>query len=90
MTLAVNAGGVSAPPVTIANVPKPSSQAEFCSDINNPASGVGLTQAIPGGSGTLTINSCAFSGNSGSVSATVAISSPVAVTVPYTVTYTYY
>lgn len=89
LTLNVNAGGVVAPPVTITNVPKPSTQAEFCSEITNPSSGIGLTQAVPGGSGTLTINSCAFSGNTGSVSATLTITSPVAMTVPYTVTYTY-
>lgn len=89
LVLNVNAGGVAAPPVTITNVPKPANQAEFCSEIVNPSSGIGLTQAVPGGAGTLTINSCSFSGNTGSVSATLSITSPVAMTVPYTVTYTY-
>ena len=89
LVLNVNAGGVAAPPVTITNVPKPANQSEFCSEITNPSSGIGLTQAVPGGAGTLTINSCAFSGNTGSVSATLSITSPVAMTVPYTVTYTY-
>lgn len=89
LVLNVNAGGVTAPPVTITNVPKPANQTEFCSEITNPSSGIGLAQAVPGGAGTLTINSCSFSGNTGSVSATLAITSPVAMTVPYTVTYTY-
>jgi hypothetical protein len=89
LTLNVNAGGVTTPPITITNVPKPTTQAEFCSDINSTSSGIGLAQAIPGGTGTLTINSCAFSGNSGSVSATLSITSPMVMNVPYTVTYTY-
>ncbi len=89
LVLNVNAGGVAAPPVTITNVPKPANQSEFCREITNPSSGIGLTQAVPGGAGRLTINSCAFSGNTGSVSATLSITSPVAMTVPYTVTYTY-
>ncbi|MBX9833749.1 MAG: hypothetical protein K2X78_11990 [Burkholderiaceae bacterium] len=89
LTLNVNAGGVVAPPVTITNVPKPSTQAEFCGEIASPSSGIGLTQAVPGGSGTLTINNCSFSGNGGSVSATLALTAPIAMTVPYTVTYTY-
>ncbi|WP_298211756.1 hypothetical protein [Acidovorax sp.] len=90
LTLNVNAGGVTAPPVTITNVPKPATQAEFCSDIASTSSGIGLSQTVQGGSGTLTINSCSFSGNTGNVSATLAITSPVAMTVPYTVTYTYH
>lgn len=89
LTLNVSAAGVATPPITITNVPKPATQAEFCSDINSNSSGIGLAQAIPGGTGTLTINSCAFSGNSGSVSATVSITSPMVMSVPYTVTYTY-
>ena len=89
LTLTVNAGGVAAPPVTITNVPKPTNQAEFCGEITNPSSGIGLAQVVPGGSGTLTISSCAFNGSTGNVSATLTITSPVATTVPYTVTYTY-
>ena len=89
LTLNVNASGVAAPPITITNVPKPATQAEFCGLINDPASGIGLAQSLPEGAGTLTIDSCSFSGNTGRIAATLAITSPAAFNVPYSVTYTY-
>lgn len=89
LTLNVVAAGVSTGPITIENVPKPATQAEFCSELTDPDSPTGLNQAIPPGQGKLTVNSCAFDGTVGKVSLTLAITSPVAFTVPYTVTYTY-
>lgn len=90
-TLIVNvtASGVALPPVTIHNVPKPASHAEFCGWVNDPASNLSLNQLGNSPMGSLTINSCSFSGNVGQVSATVRITSPISMAVPYDVTYTY-
>ncbi len=89
LVLSITAGGVSAGDITITNIAKPSNQQEFCGAINDPSSGIGLTQAVPGGSGSVTIQSCSFDGNVGRVNATLTISSPIAMTVPYAVTYTF-
>lgn len=89
LTLNVVAAGVSTGPITIDNVAKPATQAEFCSELTDPDSPTGLNQAIPPGQGKLTVNSCTFNGTVGNVLLTLAITSPVAFTVPYTVTYTY-
>lgn len=89
LTLNVTASGVAAPPVTITNVPKPASQAEFCGWVNDPSSNLSLSQVSNGAAGSIAINGCSFSGNVGQVSATMTITSPVSMTVPYSVTYTY-
>lgn len=88
LTLNVNAGGVVAPTVTILNVPKPDTQNEFCSELDDQTSEISLNNAL-GGVGSLTINSCSFNGTVGNVSATLSITSPVVMTVPYSVVYTY-
>lgn len=90
LTLNVTASGMAMAPINITNVPKPSSQAEFCGWVNDPASNMSLSQVSGGGSGSITINSCSFNGNVGQVSATMTITSPVSMTVPYSVTYTYH
>ncbi|MDF1486186.1 hypothetical protein PY257_13510 [Ramlibacter sp. H39-3-26] len=90
LTLDIVASGISVAPVTINNVPKPATQAEFCDDLTNASSSGSLTQAIPSGTGTLVINNCSFNGTVGHVSATLQIASPISMTVPYTVTYTYH
>lgn len=90
LTLHVTASGMAMAPISIDNIPKPSSQAEFCGWVNDPASNVSLSQVSGGGAGSVTINSCSFSGNVGQVSATMSITSPIAMTVPYSVTYTYH
>ena len=72
--------------VTLTDVPQPSSEQEFCADLQNDAT---FKQLTAGGTGTVTINSCSYSGNTGNISATVSITSPVALTVPYTVNYSY-
>lgn len=90
LTMNVNAGGVASPAIVVNNVPKPSSQAEFCGWVDDPSSSMSLSQQVAGGgAGTLTVNSCTFSGDVGKVNATMAITSPVAVNVSYSVTYTY-
>ncbi|ROZ66385.1 hypothetical protein EEB15_26605 [Ramlibacter sp. WS9] len=72
--------------VTINNVPQPTTQAEFCTGIQSDTT---FTQIGTQGGGTLTINSCSYSGNSGTVAATLTITGPVNVTVPYTINYSY-
>lgn len=87
-TLTINAvvSGYPVPPVTIENIAKPANQSEFCDDMLDPNSPTGLNQQMQGGS--VTINSCAFNGTTGNVSATLSIASP-AMTIPYTITYNY-
>ncbi len=87
-TLTINAvvSGASVPPITIENIAKPATQAEFCDDLLDPNSSTGLNQQMPGGS--VSINSCAFNGTTGNVSATLSITSP-AMTIPYTIAYSY-
>lgn len=89
LKLEVKASGVAGPAITLTNMPKPATQAEFCGFVNDPSSNMSLNQAVNGASGKLTINSCSFNGTVGQVSATMAITSPISMTVPYSVTYTY-
>ena len=77
--------GVAAPTVTIGSVPLPSSESDFCGAMNNDAT---LSQITANG-GSLKINSCSFSGNTGKVDATLTMTIPFAMTVPYTIMYNY-
>lgn len=86
LDLTVSAVGVPVPPVRITNVPKPTTRDEFCSVENTTRR---LEQTMQGVSGSWSITGCSFSGNSGSISAVLSISSPIAMTVPYTAQYTY-
>lgn len=86
LTVTVNAGGVAAGSFTIDSIPAPANQTEFCSDVQSDST---FTQIGVTAGGTLTINSCSFSGNVGTISATLTITTPFSMTVPYTVTYTY-
>jgi hypothetical protein len=82
----VSVNGLAGASVSVDNVPAPSSQSEFCGGITNDP----VFQNIgTGAGGTLTINSCSFSGKVGTINATMAITTPIAMTVPYSVTYTY-
>ncbi len=85
LTITTNVSGVAAPAVTVANVPKPASQADFCGALQSDSTFQGLNQS----GGSLTIKSCSFSGKVGNVSAEVSITTPIALTVPYTIVYTY-
>lgn len=88
LTISISANGVASPTVTVTGVSKPASQAAFCSEITNASSDSSMSHAI-GMAGTFTVNSCSFDGTTGTVSATLALTSPVSITVPYTLTYTY-
>lgn len=85
LTIITNVSGIAAPAVTVNNIPKPSSQSEFCGALQNDATFKGLAQ----GGAALTIKSCSFSGNVGNISAEVSITTPIAMTIPYTIVYTY-
>lgn len=86
LTVSVNAGGIVGANVTYNNVPTPANQADFCGSIQNDAT---FTQIGTGAGGTLTMNSCSYANNVGTLNATLAVTGPVSVTVPYIVTYTY-
>lgn len=85
LTINTNVSGIATPAVTVTNIPKPSSQAEFCGALQNDATFKGLAQ----GGAALTIKSCSFAGSVGNISAEVSITTPVAMTIPYTIVYTY-
>jgi hypothetical protein len=86
LEVTVNANGVIGATITVNNVPKPSTQSDFCNDTTVKSQ---LDAAFGSVGGTWTMNSCTFDGTNGSISATIAITSPVAMTLPYTVTYKY-
>lgn len=87
LSITVSISGVPSPTaITVNGVPKPANQTEFCADLQNDSSFQSIGAS---GGGTLTINSCSFSGNKGTVNATLSITSPMPMTLPYTVTYTY-
>ena len=86
LTITVVAAGITAPATTIQNFPRPTSSAEFCGGITSSSQ----LNVFTASGGTLTINSCSFSGNVGTVNATVAISvQGFSQTIPYTATYTF-
>lgn len=80
-------GNASSPisAVTLTNVPRPGSQTDFCAAVNDDPSLRNLQ--TPGAS--LTVNQCTFSGNVGTVSLTITVTSPVTFSTSYTVRYTY-
>lgn len=85
LDLVITASGVAVPAVRIENVPKPATQAEFCTeDIYEQ-----FQQNVQGFSGSWRVTGCSFSGNVGNISAQLTITSPISMSVPYSVTYTY-
>jgi hypothetical protein len=89
LTIQVTAAGMSLPPTTLSNVPRPGSQQSFCSEISSSGSSTSLSTAIPSALGSFTVNSCSFSGNVGTVNATLSITSPFPISTAYSVVYTY-
>lgn len=87
LTISVVVQGVNSANVVVNNVPKPSTQSEFCDSTEVKEQ---LNQSMSGAGGSWTLNSCSFSGNNGTISATVSQTTPVGtMTIPYTVNYTY-
>jgi hypothetical protein len=76
-------------PITITNLPKPSTQDEFCNAVVEGTGEASIRSALASAGGTLTVNSCSFSGSVGNISLTLSLTSPIAMTVPYTAKYTY-
>jgi hypothetical protein len=87
-TLRITVSATGIPPTTIdlPNVPMPTSQGEFCSGLTSDTT---FTQIAAGVGGTMTINSCSFSGSSGNIAATLTVTSPFAFQFSYNITYTY-
>jgi len=76
------AAGVTIPSVTIQNIPKPGNQSEFCGELQSDATFKSLqTQGA-----TLTVNSCTFANNVGTVNASLNVSG---FNIAYNLTYTY-
>jgi hypothetical protein len=92
LALGVSISGVHTTDITINNVPKPATENEFCSALTgngNMSLSTVFSSALQGVTGSFTVNSCAFNGTTGTVSATLALTSPAVVNMPYTITYTY-
>jgi len=88
LTVTVTVAGFSQS-IVVGSVPAPTSQSEFCSEL---ATDTTFTQIGTNGGGTMTINSCSFSGNTGNVAATLTINSPglpFPITTSYTIKYEY-
>jgi hypothetical protein len=82
LTLEVSVSGVVSSSIQVPNQVPPTSQSDFCSDIASDPNLVGLqAQGI-----SLTITSCSFSGNVGTIQATAQTGG---VSVPYTVRFIY-
>ena len=78
------AASVSVPPITLANVPKPANQDQFC---NDPALRETITQNAGGYAGTWTMTGCSFTGSSGRIDMVLNVSG---FALPYSATYTYH
>lgn len=83
LDIVISASGMSFPAVTVTNVPKPSTQDEFC---NAPEMKNQITQSASGLAGSWTLNSCTFNGTTGNISMTLV--TPF-MTLPYSAQYTY-
>ncbi len=86
LDIQVTARGTAVPPITINNMPKPATQAEFC---NDPALQQTVIQNAGIAQATWTMTSCTFNGTSGRMDGLLTISSPVALAIPVIANYTY-
>ena len=86
LQILVSVSGVSSPAISISDIPKPKSQSEFCDSLANDSNLQGIGAS---GGGSLTINSCSFSGSTGKINATLNITTPIALSLPYVITYNY-
>lgn len=86
LSIAVNANGMPAPAILINNIAKPSTQSEFCDDVQVQSQ---INQIKASNQGTWTLNNCTFNGNTGTISATIGMTQPIAISIPYTINYTY-
>jgi hypothetical protein len=81
LTVVTSVAGIATPAIVVSPVTKPANQSDFCSGITSDSSLTSLTAA----GGSLTIDSCTFSGSVGTIAATLRS----VVTLSYSITYTY-
>ena len=72
--------------VQLLNVPEPTATADFCAGLANDTT---FTQVFATYGGSYSISNCSFSGNTGSISAHVSITSPYQFSADFTITYAY-
>lgn len=87
LTVTVLVMGNTTTAAVINNIAKPSTEGEFCNSSQITEQINSALSAYPGA--TWTLNSCSFSGNGGTINATINMTSPVTMSVPYVVTYAY-
>ncbi|TXJ10669.1 MAG: hypothetical protein E6Q29_05635 [Alicycliphilus sp.] len=83
LDIQVLAAGVSIPPITVSQVPKPANQAQFCSD---PSLRETIVQNTGGLTGSWQMTGCSFDGTSGRIDMVL---NAGFLTLPYSATYTY-
>lgn len=82
LTITGQAAGVAIPSITIANVPKPANQSEFCGALANDSTFKSYETA----GAKFTVDSCTFTGNVAQINATLTTQG---FGIPYNLTYTY-
>lgn len=85
LTVSGTAMGVSIPGVTIANVPVPGNQDEFCGELSSDST----LKSFETAGAKFVVSSCSFSNKVGTVVATLQMTTPIAINAPYNLTYTY-
>ena len=81
LKITVAAAGIVGGTYNVNNIPKPDNQSEFCSATD-------IAERLPAGF-SFTINSCSFNGTTGTINATVKITTPITADVSYSVKYEY-
>ena len=87
LNIVVNANGIATPAIVLNNIDKPSNQDDFCGSVQVQSTAEQIKQGNPGS--TWTLNSCSFNGTTGTISATIGMTSPVVMSIPYTINYSY-
>lgn len=85
LRVAVSVSGQPAGTFDVSGVDAPANQSEFCSDLSSDPV---LADIGSSGGGTLTVTSCAYSGNVGTVNATLTLTGQN-ISVPYQMTFTF-
>ena len=84
LTVETTVAGITSS-VVVAGVSKPASQADFCGAMQNDNSLTALTAS----GGSLSITNCSYSGNVGTITANLVITTPISLSTPYAIKYTY-
>lgn len=86
LTVTYSVPGLASGSVNVGLVPAPTTQAEFCGELQKDAT---LASIAASGGGAFTVKSCSFSGGKGNVEASLSLSAPVSMTLQYSILYTY-